>query len=192
MKILIVDDDADTLNILKLAISKEEFTVRTASSVADALQDLAREKFDIVLTDLTIDLDAGGMELTAAINEKYPDIDVIMLTGCPTAEAAIKAIKLGIYDYLTKPMEIKLVKAALRRCKEKRSLRARLARSEGSMGEASRAVDAVSRRIADIHQRVGAVDFGAEHESCHDFADRLLKELHHTVKDLRTVLANPK
>lgn len=191
MKVLIVDDDEDVRNILTHAISKEDFTVKTASSVADALSDLAWETFDIVLTDLSIDPGAGGLELTAAINEKYPEIDVIMLTGYPTAEAAIKALKLGVYDYLSKPMEIRLVKAALRRCKEMRLMRARLARSEGTMGEAATLADAASRRIADLHAQVGALDFGAEHETCHDFAGKLLHELDHTLKDLRRALPRP-
>ena len=188
MKVLIVDDDEDIRNILKHAIAKEEFEVTTASSVAEALQDLAKAKYDIVLTDLQIDQDAGGFELTTAIHERFSNIDVIMLTGYPTMDAVIKAFKIGVYDYLNKPIDIKLVKAALLRCKEKRLLRARLARSEGSMGEVSNVVAAISHRLAGMHEKVKAVDFGAEHESCRDFAERLLLELDHTLKDLQKVL----
>lgn len=191
MKVLIVDDDADVSRLLKAAINKDDFEVATASSGEDALMHLAHDPVDIVITDLNMP-GINGLELTAKIVHEYANIDVIMLTSHPTSDAAFKALKAGVYDYLNKPIEIKLVKAALKRCQEKRALSSRLHQAEGSFREAANTLDVVAAKIADLDEKVKALNLGPEHETCRSFAQGLLLNVQSTLTDLKKAIAKPK
>ena len=140
MNVLLVDDDEDIVKLLSRAIEGAQFKVTAVTSGAEALALLAGGEFDVLLSDVMME-PPGGIELTKAVREKYPRTDVILLTGYPTVDTLIKALKLGAYDYLIKPLDLMLVKAALRRCGQKRELEARAARAEA-------AVKAVADRLA--------------------------------------------
>jgi DNA-binding NtrC family response regulator len=103
-KILIVDDEADMRSLLSDVLEEEGYRVRTAESGEKALQTLAEEQYDLVLTDLRM----KGMQGTALLSEvkhRYPDIGVILMTAFGTVETAIEAMKGGATDYLIKPVK---------------------------------------------------------------------------------------
>ncbi len=130
MNILLVDDDEEIVKLLSRAIEGAQFKVTAVTSGNEALALLASGEFDLLLSDVMM-APPGGIELTKAVREKYPRTDVILLTGYPTVDTLIKALKLGAYDYLIKPLDLMLVKAALRRCGYKRDLEAKLAKTDG-------------------------------------------------------------
>jgi DNA-binding NtrC family response regulator len=101
--ILIVDDDEIILNSLCEFLSFEGFTTIGAKSLQTALAKLKNDYFSLVITDVNLP-DGDGFKLLEAIKQNHPQTVVILITAYGTIESAVKAIKQGAYDYLTKPI----------------------------------------------------------------------------------------
>jgi len=132
-RILIVDDDELILTSLAELLRLEGYDVETAARFKDASAQLAASAFEIAIADISMP-DVNGFELLKLIRNRYPETVTIMVTGYGTIEDAVKAMRAGAFDYLTKPLiddEIKLVvQRALERqflTAENRSLRKQLA-----------------------------------------------------------------
>jgi DNA-binding NtrC family response regulator len=101
-KILVIDDE----DIVRLSCSRtlvpEGYELKMAKNGSEGLKLLEEESFDLVLTDLKMP-NMDGIEVLANIKEKWPATDVVIVTGYQTVETAVKAIKLGAYDYIEKP-----------------------------------------------------------------------------------------
>jgi len=120
-RILLVDDDAIILDSLGGFLELEGYDVTTAESVAQAVQCLKAGRYSLVLTDVSMPT-ADGFELLRHVRANYPEIVVILITGYGTIESAVEAIKLGAYDYLTKPIIDDDVRMAVRRALEQQRL----------------------------------------------------------------------
>jgi DNA-binding NtrC family response regulator len=101
--ILIVDDDEIILNSLCEFLSFEGFTTTGTKSLQEALAKLQKDSFSLVITDVNLP-DGDGFELLGAIKQNHPQTVIILITAYGTIESAVKAIKQGAYDYLTKPI----------------------------------------------------------------------------------------
>jgi DNA-binding NtrC family response regulator len=101
--ILIVDDDEIILDSLCEFLSLEGYTTCGAESFKKAVEKLQGQAFSLVITDVNMPK-TDGFELLAFIKENHPQTVVIILTGYGTIESAVEAIKMGAYDYLTKPV----------------------------------------------------------------------------------------
>ena len=112
--ILVVDDDRIILDSLGEFLRLEGLDVAPAESFKDALQILGRQPIDVVISDINMP-GGNGFELLHVIQKKSPGTVVIMMTGYGTIESAIEAIKMGAFDYLTKP----IVDDELRICVER-------------------------------------------------------------------------
>jgi DNA-binding NtrC family response regulator len=101
-KILVIDDE----DIVRLSCSRtlvpEGYELKLAQNGAAGLKMIGEEQFDLVLTDLKMP-DIDGIEVLRSVKEKWPDTEVIIITGYQTVETAVRAIKLGAFDYLEKP-----------------------------------------------------------------------------------------
>lgn len=101
-KILVIDDE----DIVRLSCSRslvpEGYELKMAKNGPEGLKMLAEEIFDLVLTDLKMP-NMDGIEVLGTIKEKWPKTDVVIVTGYQTVETAVKAIKLGAFDYIEKP-----------------------------------------------------------------------------------------
>jgi len=101
-KILVIDDE----DIVRLSCSRslvpEGYELKMAKNGPEGLKMLETETFDLVLTDLKMP-NMDGIEVLGTIKEKWPKIDVVIVTGYQTVETAVKAIKLGAFDYIEKP-----------------------------------------------------------------------------------------
>jgi len=109
--ILVIDDDRIILDSLREFLSLEGFQTDGAEALKDALARLREENYSLVITDVSLP-DGDGLELLDIIRKEYPQTVVIVITGYGTIESAVRAIKLGAYDYLTKPIiddELRLV-----------------------------------------------------------------------------------
>ena len=104
--VLIVDDEKNYLLVLEALLTKEGFQVLTAGSGSEALAVLREAEIDLVLTDMKMP-GMDGIELLTAIKETDPDLPVIVMTAFGTVDRAVEAMKLGAFDYLTKPFENK-------------------------------------------------------------------------------------
>ena len=120
-EILFVDDDRHILALVEEYLSLQGYTVTVADNGLDAFELLKKKGFDIVFTDLKMP-DFGGLELLEAIKEVNPETEVILVTGYGTIESAIKALKLGSYDYLQKPIKLERLKVLIDRIMEKKKL----------------------------------------------------------------------
>ena len=119
--ILLVDDDLSVRQLLAESLGLFGHKCSVACSATEALEALARERFDLVLTDIQMP-SISGTELLAIIRSKYPDIDVVMITAVMDVETAIRAMRNGASDYITKPFNIEQVQITVDRALEKRGL----------------------------------------------------------------------
>lgn len=119
--VLIIDDDPTFCLMLKSFLSKKDFATETAFSGAEAINQVKNNNFDIVLSDFRLP-DTDGLELLENIREIKPGTPVIIMTSYADIRIAVKAMKIGAYEYVTKPVnpdEILLtIKNALNRDKD--------------------------------------------------------------------------
>lgn len=121
--LLVVDDEDPILRVCRAALGgKAGFEVTTAGSAAQALELLDKRPFDILLTDLQLPGGMDGVGLTREARNRWPGMDVLIMTGYDTLDSSIGTLKLGAYDYIIKPLDVWLLRAALQRCVEKRRL----------------------------------------------------------------------
>jgi len=106
VRLLLVDDEKDFVNILSKRIERRNIDVVRAFSGAEAIQALRGQEFDVAVLDLKME-DMDGIEVLKMLKIMDPRLAVIMLTGHGSAEAAEQGIRLGAFDYLTKPCELK-------------------------------------------------------------------------------------
>jgi DNA-binding NtrC family response regulator len=98
----VVDDAPDTLELLQRNLESQGYQVFTAPNVMEAIEILETTAIDLVVTDLKMP-GASGMDLIRHVRENFRDIEVMMITGYPTIETAVKAVKFGAEEYLSKP-----------------------------------------------------------------------------------------
>ncbi len=103
VRVLVVDDDRIILDSLGEFLGLEGYEVERATSYAEATQALERRGVDVVLSDVNMP-GGNGFELLHVVRRRYPETVVIMMTAYGTIESAVEAIKMGAYDYLTKPI----------------------------------------------------------------------------------------
>jgi DNA-binding response OmpR family regulator len=116
VKLLVVEDDADTLEMVAVYFSQDGYIVTQARSGKEALAILEREPdFDLVLLDLFIP-DIGGMEVLTEINRQATPPSVILLTGLADKEIAHDALRLGAFDYILKPYSLPQVESSVVAC----------------------------------------------------------------------------
>src|SRR3984885_15077991 len=101
-KILIVDDELVVRDSLGKWFTSEGFSARPVGGAREALEVIQQTEFDIVLLDIKMP-GMDGMELQARLREADPDLTVIIMTGYASVETAVQALKVGAYDYITKP-----------------------------------------------------------------------------------------
>jgi len=102
IRLLLVDDEKDFVNILSKRLKRRNIDVVKAYSGAEAIRVLRVQKFDVALLDLKME-DMSGIEVLKMLKIMAPHLAVIMLTGHGSAEAAEKGLNLGAFDYLAKP-----------------------------------------------------------------------------------------
>lgn len=102
-KILVIDDEIDICMLLKRFLTKKEFLVETAQSGRKGLQLLEDFEPDLVMTDFRLG-DSTGTDLLVSIKSKTPHVPVLIITGYSDIKDAVSVMKLGAYDYITKPL----------------------------------------------------------------------------------------
>ena len=103
-RILVVDYEEIVRRSYCRVLSGAQCNTAAALNGEDALQAMKRESFDVVLLDLRMP-GPDGMTVLKSIKEKWPQSEVVVITGYPTIETAKEAVRLGAYDYLAKPVD---------------------------------------------------------------------------------------
>ncbi|WP_313085512.1 sigma-54 dependent transcriptional regulator [Pseudomonas sp.] len=116
-KALIIDDEPDIRELLEITLGRMKLDTRSARNLKEARECLARERYDLCLTDMRLP-DGCGLELVQFIQQHYPQLPVAMITAYGSLDTAIGALKAGAFDFLTKPVDLgrlrELVNTALR------------------------------------------------------------------------------
>jgi len=121
-RILVVDDAADTLEVLQRNLQSKGYQVYTAPGVSEAIRILEQTPVELVITDLKMPK-VSGLELVRHVRENYADTEVMMITGYPTIGGAVDAVRLGAEDYISKPFTDEELCAAVERALEKLRIR---------------------------------------------------------------------
>ncbi|MBU1881194.1 sigma-54 dependent transcriptional regulator [bacterium] len=116
-RILIVDDEGNIRNSLKIFLSDEGYSCIAAVNGQDALNIIQSDSIDLIITDLIMP-EMDGMQLLERVRQQYKDIRVIMLTAYGTVESAVKAMKYGAVDFLLKPVDFDMLLAKVKDCFE--------------------------------------------------------------------------
>ncbi len=120
-KILIVDDERSLRDVLSIMLKRAGYDISVASDGDEAIARIEKELFDLVITDLKMPK-VGGLDVLKAVKDASPDSVVLLITAFASAESAVEAMKLGAYDYLTKPFQVDEVQLIIRNALEKRRL----------------------------------------------------------------------
>lgn len=118
IRILVVDDNQDTLEVLMRQLTSAGYEVQTASGVEEAIGILEFKKVDMVISDIKMPR-YNGLELLRYVKENYSDIEIMMITGFPCIDGAVQSIKDGAQEYLTKPFTEEELLSAIGRIKDK-------------------------------------------------------------------------
>lgn len=102
-KILVIDDDRDMCLLLRRFLSKHGFEVEEANTAKKAIELLDTTEYNLVLCDFRLD-NTDGKTMLVKIKERYPHMPVIIITGYSDIKIAVEVMKLGAYDYVTKPL----------------------------------------------------------------------------------------
>ena len=109
LKILVLDDEEIVVTRLKAALEKDGYIVETFIDSRLAMERIEQNKFDIVVTDLKM-ANIDGMQLFQFVKQKYPDTEVILISGFATLDVVKNGLQAGVRDVIAKPFKISQIK----------------------------------------------------------------------------------
>ena len=150
-KILVVDDELSVRDSLRM-IFKKDYQVITAGSAKEAWEKILSEEPELIFLDIIMP-QKDGMELLKEVRESQPLTPVVMLTATKTVKTAVEAMKLGAYDYITKPFDIEEIKIIADKAMERRDLKAENRRLQTEVEERYRFDNIIgrSKEMRDIY-----------------------------------------
>lgn len=122
-RLLIVDDEPHIRSGLQRGLKNEAASIETAGDVNSALDLLETKEFDAMIADVRLPGDRDGMDLVNIVRERYPRLTVIVITAHGTVEMAVEAMRRGAFDFITKPVDLDLIRQQVRRAIEHGKLR---------------------------------------------------------------------
>lgn len=120
---LVIDDEPQIVELIALLLGERGWRVETALSVASARMTMERMPVvDLVVVDVRLP-DGSGLDFAAAAKSAHPDADVVVVTGYPSFEAVVEAVRVGIVDYVSKPFAVDDVRAMVNRAEARFTIR---------------------------------------------------------------------
>jgi len=129
-KVLVVDDEANLRKVLATMLRRTGYEVTVAADGEQGLAEFQKSGADIVITDLVMPK-VGGMEILRTVNSSSPDVPVIIITAHGTVDSAVEAIKLGAFDYITKPFDQAEIQAVIAKAARTHDIAQRNVRVDG-------------------------------------------------------------
>jgi two-component system, NtrC family, response regulator len=121
IQILVVDDEAPIRHLAEKELSSERRHITTAGSAQKALRAFKRRTFDVVMLDMRLP-DGDGLDLLTRFQEMAPEIQVVIITAFADVDNAVQAMKLGAYDYITKPFDLDRLEMVIEKAYQRGSL----------------------------------------------------------------------
>ena len=183
--VLVVDDEPDLIELVSLTLGRMSLNTESAADLVGARGQLAERHFDLCLTDMRLP-DGDGLDLVAHIQERYRDLPVAVITAHGNIESAVRALKLGAFDFVSKPLDLgvlrKLVDKAIKLGDRTSTgtiarLNAEAPTPPGSrlMGQ-SRAVAALRELVARVSRSQAPVHISGESGTGKELVARLIHE----------------
>ncbi len=175
---LLVDDEPDILELLALTLARMEIDADTAASLAEARALLARQSFDLCLTDMKLP-DGNGIELVEHIQRHHSRLPTAVLTAHGNMESAVSALKAGAFDFVSKPVDLQMLRNLVTTALSLNHPDRRQGENHSDLqllGE-SPAMDAVRRKIAKLARSQAPVYISGESGTGKELAARLIHEL---------------
>jgi two-component system response regulator HydG len=156
--ILVVDDDREMANILVEILSAAGYRALAANSGADALATVRREHPDLVISDLRM-VGLSGHQLQAEIKRVAPNLPVVIITAFGSIQTAVESMKLGAFDYITKPFSNDELLLVVTRALEDSSLRQEIKRLRGELAHSYglENIIAASQKMTEVLEIVGQI-----------------------------------
>ena len=149
-RILIVDDEIEIRQLL-LELLSEQFDCEGSSTAEEALDRLRKSQFELVISDITMP-GMSGLDMIPHVKSVSPDTVVVMISGMQTVESAIGALRLGAFDYLMKPFDLRQVEAVVKRALEHHELIVAKQRYENHLEEL------VEQRTAELDRALDSLE----------------------------------
>jgi DNA-binding NtrC family response regulator len=118
-KVLVVDDEEIARKNLDHILQKEGYIVVMAASGAEALEKMETSDFDVVMTDIRME-NISGIEVLEKTKIKYPETEVVMVTGYASTDSATETLKKGAFQYIAKPFKISEIRITVKQAIEKK------------------------------------------------------------------------
>ncbi|MBJ6985308.1 sigma-54 dependent transcriptional regulator [Luteimonas sp. MC1750] len=158
---LIVDDEHDIRELLVLTLGRMGLRTDTAASLGTARQMLAQNRYDLCLTDMRLP-DGSGLELISDITTRFPETPVAMITAYGNVEAAVEALKAGAFDFVSKPVDINVLRGLVRQALELHTRRQAQPEEAGRLLGGSPAMVALRETIAKVSRSQAPVHISGE------------------------------
>jgi len=110
--VLIIDDELDLRELLKLTLAKMRIAAVAVETVSEAKAELKKQPFDLCLTDMRLP-DGSGLDLVAYVQKNHPQLPIAVLTAYGNVELAVEALKLGAFDFLSKPVKLSRLRSLI-------------------------------------------------------------------------------
>jgi two-component system response regulator PilR (NtrC family) len=107
--VLIIDDEPDICELIEITLTRMGLSTRSAMNLADARKLIDQENFDLCLTDMRLP-DGDGIEMVAYVQQNHPGIPIAVITAHGNMELAVKALKAGAFDFVSKPVDIQILR----------------------------------------------------------------------------------
>jgi DNA-binding NtrC family response regulator len=130
LRILFVDDEQHLREFMRTELPRLGHEVTVCPDSKSAIETLKKASFDAAILDLRMEHDKAGLQVLAALKQVSPDTEAVIMTGYGSTETAVEALRLGAFDYLTKPCKLADIEGLLLRIQEKRKLKNKTAALE--------------------------------------------------------------
>ncbi|MDH3615106.1 MAG: sigma-54 dependent transcriptional regulator [Gammaproteobacteria bacterium] len=151
---LVIDDEPDIRELLTLTLGRMDIRTESAADVSSAKSLLGKHQFDLCLTDMRLP-DGDGLELVEWMQGNAPGVPVAVITAHGNVETAVQALKLGAFDFISKPLDLgnlrKIIASALRVRADRQAGDSKLLGNSPRMQELREMIDKVSRSQAPVH-----------------------------------------
>ncbi|MFW6240212.1 MAG: sigma-54-dependent transcriptional regulator, partial [Thermodesulfobacteriota bacterium] len=122
IQILVVDDEKSIRRLIDLEISSDHRVVTTAANAREGLIKLRKQRYDVAVVDIKLP-DANGLDLMIQLQEMVPELEIILVTGFGDIDSAVEAMRMGAYDYITKPFNLDRLELVIEKANQRVRLR---------------------------------------------------------------------